>query len=1245
MHAEHTSKVSSENTAWIRTNNALKITAQSKEKAPFLLPSVRKTNIYLLNHLRSEFHPDVELILQSPPLSQKIQGKLRVFECNGEILSGRIIISSEAQGYLIAFEKAELGASLQQLIEKTVHAPQHSSGVSTYLTYSTQIQVILNQDCQVIAFSDEARKTSSKLKGKPLQTSDSLLPYLPKDQTEAFKTNTINAINGQESRNRIELEDLEGNKHWLSCTLGSLTYQKQTFALLTIQDITHQKQLQEELIFQKNFVQNIIQSSGLNFFLLNENFCITRINKGFSDLSGYLSSELIGKPISQLVEHKEDQSIDTNIREVLEKNQSSNGEWLIRKKNGDLLEIELHISRCSAQGRPSTLCCIIKDLSEYRRYKALLQDTQEISQIGGWEYNLTYPRFEYSPEFSAILDIPDDQPITVKSLFNFCKKNHYFTLRKHLIQALNEGEAFDVSFKIKSAKGQAKWCRVTCNPIQLQNKITKLIGTIQDITPQKQLEVELETLSLVASKTQNAVLIVDHKNRVEWANESLIQLSGFSYPEVIGSTPQAFLGSEYEFQQVKAQLEKQQAFNAEVCNTKQNGQHYWAHMNVSPVLDEGGNLLKYIIILTNITERKQAENQLKHSEATVRSILESNDLAIWLVDESYRLETFNHMAYQLYKESYQVEFKEGANLLELFASIHKDYHILHKAFIERALQGESFTKIIQHTGEPNKYYEFTYNFVKGAPDSRKVSVFAKDVTVRVQSEQKLKHNLDLQNFITSISSNFVNTQTIWKLRKQIQDTMYRVGQFAKVDSSYLYVLSEDNTRMQLQGKWVQEGFKSTHSIAEYLDVNNLQWWIEKFKNEDVLCLPSLQQNPFMEKDKPHIPWELNIESHISVPIKVNNKMLGILGFDTISKSKQWDSDDVFLMKILAEFIGHAIERTRSSEKVIESEKLYRTIAKNFPNGTITLLDNHYRIVFTEGREFDNIPINAEHIIGKAMQEVVTPENKPLVTTKYKESFKGVSQHFQLQVHGNHYAMHTVPLVEQNGDIEKIMVVSQNISVQKKAEEKIKQSLHEKEILLKEIHHRVKNNMQVVSGLIMLQSNYILNPMYKNLFQESANRIRSMAMIHEKLYQSDTLSKIEFSNYIRDIIGYIKNAYCPPGILIRAELDLSPAYLDINMAVPCGLLINEILSNAYKHAFLGRDKGHIYIKFDKLGDLYTLILKDDGVGFEQEVSLKKSKTLGLTLINALSKQLKAEIEFDNHSGTEFRIQFKTAFKEG
>jgi PAS domain S-box-containing protein len=215
----------------------------------------------------------------------------------------------------------------------------------------------------------------------------------------------------------------------------------------------------------------------------------------------------------------------------------------------------------------------------------------------------------------------------------------------------------------------------------------------------------------------------------------------------------------------------------------------------------------------------------------------------------------------------------------------------------------------------------------------------------------------------------------------------------------------------------------------------------------------------------------------------------------------------------------------------------------------------------------------------------------------------------------------------------------DITERKCAEQQLKTSLEEKEVLLREIHHRVKNNLQIIVSLLSLQSEYVQDKQAVELFRDSQFRVKSMALLHERLYETEDLAHINFSDYIRDLTNELLCSYGTDVRNIKLKINVKDVFPSVDVAVPCALIINELVTNCLKHAFPGDRAGEIRIEFDSdKQDNYTLLISDDGVGFAKDVDFPNGRTLGLQLVSTLAEQLQASVVLDKSAGTSFKISF-------
>lgn len=215
------------------------------------------------------------------------------------------------------------------------------------------------------------------------------------------------------------------------------------------------------------------------------------------------------------------------------------------------------------------------------------------------------------------------------------------------------------------------------------------------------------------------------------------------------------------------------------------------------------------------------------------------------------------------------------------------------------------------------------------------------------------------------------------------------------------------------------------------------------------------------------------------------------------------------------------------------------------------------------------------------------------------------------------------------------------------ENKLKKSLEEKEILLKEIHHRVKNNLQIISSLLNLQSRYINNEEMLDIYKESQNRVKSMAIIHEKLYQSEDLARIDFGDYVKSLVLDLFNSYGVDKGNTELDINIKDILMDINTAIPCGLIVNELVTNSIKHGFqVDRakqltfdEKNKIAVSITKKDRSYVMSVYDNGIGFPENLDFQNTDSLGMQLVISLTSQLRGTVGLERNNGTLFRIIFE------
>ncbi len=351
------------------------------------------------------------------------------------------------------------------------------------------------------------------------------------------------------------------------------------------------------------------------------------------------------------------------------------------------------------------------------------------------------------------------------------------------------------------------------------------------------------------------------------------------------------------------------------------------------------------------------------------------------------------------------------------------------------------------------------------------------------------------------------------------------------------------------------------------------------------------------------------------------------------------------------------DRKKAEEALSQSEERLRQIAENIDSVFFVFeLENgpgRFRYLNSAFQKISGMKTDYVLRHPLILNKLVHPDD----LRNYLDFFKkikeagGIMKEMQFRINHKNGTIHWIKLKATSvnatdGHIMRIVGLADDVTERKHAEEKIRSSLKEKQILLQELYHRTKNNMQVISSMLSLQSEYTKNKKMTEIFKEMENRIHSMALIHKKLYESKDLSNINMREYIYELMDLLKNSYRISSDRISITYDMTDVHVLIDIAIPCGLILNELISNAFKHAFPKNSKGEINIKLNKTKDgIINLRIADNGTSASREFDLKTNSKLGLKIVLALVEyQLKGNINFNFDNGTVCLIQFKDIFYE-
>jgi PAS domain S-box-containing protein len=353
-------------------------------------------------------------------------------------------------------------------------------------------------------------------------------------------------------------------------------------------------------------------------------------------------------------------------------------------------------------------------------------------------------------------------------------------------------------------------------------------------------------------------------------------------------------------------------------------------------------------------------------------------------------------------------------------------------------------------------------------------------------------------------------------------------------------------------------------------------------------------------------------------------------------------------------VGTAFDITQSksaAEALRESEERYRLLAET-SRDIILLHDVDDRIVYVNQAGLDFMGMKREEAMGRPITAFIAPAEMPGLKRRKRQRLTGDLKPFRYEAEitsragrSRFFEIYSTPIL-YNDQIQGILIVARDITERKQAEARMQKDLQEKTVLLNEVHHRVKNSLQVVASLLSLQSQNVTDAQVMALFEQSRNRILMMASVYERLYHSKNFASIDFKQYLDEVLG---GMYQSSGIANRIDLklDVQDVVFSLDNAIPIALIINELFTNSIKHAFPGNRKGSVEIHFHFVDDegIYRLVYRDNGVGLPDHVDFKNSESLGLTLVKTLAGQIEGSVLFERTDWTTFTLGFKGYHSSG
>lgn len=819
-----------------------------------------------------------------------------------------------------------------------------------------------------------------------------------------------------------------------------------------------------------------------------------------------------------------------------------------------------------------------------KNYRELVDN----SLVGIYKTNLNGEILFANEAMARIFKYNTVEELKKLNIFDIYKNYHD---RVQFIAKIKEdGKVKDYEMEFVGSDGQTVNVLISAN---LDGDV--LSGMFMDITDRIQVE---ERFHSIIQNAADLFIIVDKTGTITFNSPSSERILGYSEDFLIGRDPTDFVHPE-DRKQFRMYLKKvYESRNVGIFTEfriiKSNGDYLPVESVSQNMMDVSG--IEGLMVTSHpIQERKEMEETILKSEERYKTLFELDpDYTILLGLDGVIMDV-NSAAVQVNGLSKEELVGKHFMEIDMFPEEDRD---LHDEMFSKLLEDEDVAPYESRIMDSNgvlHWVKTVLTVVRKGNVPPYFLVIATDITELKNKEEALKEN---QRTLETLISNLPGVA--YKCKNDPEWTMEFVS-----DGCY-----------ELTG----------------------------YHTEDLVMNNKISFNDLIHPDDKQMVWDTIQKSlHKREPFKMLYK---ICTKDSRIKYV-WEqgtgifSDDGEIIS-LEGFITDVTLRIINEEKIKESEIYYRTMFEN--TGTAT-------IIVDSDMTISQLNTEAARLSGYSKDEI---ENKKKWTDFIVESdLERLKNYFNLR--------NRSPSVPRNyetrfstkaGDVKDIYVTIApipgtdkelasilDITETKKAEKDLQGSLNEKDILMKEIHHRVKNNMQIVSSLLNLQTQYVDGDESQNVLKESQGRVKTMAMIHEKLYQSNDFTHIRFDDYIMRLVSDIFYSYNVRKERIEPVIHVDEVNLNIETAIPCGLILNELISNSLKYAFPGDATGSISLTLTKSGENYELTISDDGVGFPESLDFRSTDSLGLQLVNSLVDQIDGSITLDTDHGTKFNIKFK------